>query len=156
LRAIVFSSKLCSFGASIGLFFVVLSGRSIYNQNSTQIPSIFFIMNTVKISALVSSEERQMIQARAAQSGLSLSKYLTITALTSMPDIETLKTLYLKAGEAHTLAHLVMDKQDNPAENSVEEIQTDLADLIQAITRIHALTKELMDSPHAGKAIQRT
>ena len=113
-------------------------------------------MKSVKISALVSSEERQIIQARAAQSGLSLSKYLTVTALTSMPDVATLKTLYLKAGEAHTLAHLVMDKQENPAENSVAEIKADLADLIQVMDRIHALTKELMDSPHAGKAIQGT
>jgi hypothetical protein len=113
-------------------------------------------MNTVKISALVTSEERQIIQARALQSGLSLSKYLTVTALASVPEIETLKTLYFKAGEAHTLANLVMNKQGDPAENSIEDINADLADLIQVVDRIHALTKELIDFPHAGKAIQRT
>ncbi len=115
-----------------------------------------FKMNTVKISALVTPEERQMIQARAVQSGLSLSKYLAVTALVSMPEIETLKTLYLKAGEAHTLANLVMNKQGDPAENSVKDINADLADLIQVVARIHTLTKELIDFPHAGKAIQRT
>ncbi len=114
-------------------------------------------MNTVKISVCVSPEERQFIRDQATAAGLSLSQYMSAIALGSRIDHpRTLQSLYLKAGEAHTLANLVMNKQGDPAENSVEDINADLADLIQVVARIHALTKELIDFPHAGKAIQRT
>ena len=107
---------------------------------------LFSKMNTVKISVCVSPEERQVIKAQAASAGLSLSQYMGTIALCSRLDHPSvLQSLYLKAGEAHTLAHLVLTKYGNPSENSVEDINADFADLIQVIAGIHALTKELID-----------
>ena len=107
---------------------------------------LFPKMNTVKISVCVSPEERQVIKAQAAVAGLSLSQYMGTIALCSRLDHSSvIQSLYLKAGEAHTLAHLVLTKYGNPSENSVEDINADFADLIQVIARIHALTKELID-----------
>ena len=101
-------------------------------------------MSTVKISAWVSSTERQTIQEQAAASGLSMSKYISVTALSSMPQIKTLQSLYLKAGEAHTLAHLVLEKYRGQPQSPIEDIELDLADLIQVITKMHTLLKELI------------
>jgi len=101
-------------------------------------------MSTVKISAWVSSIERQTIQAQAAASGLSMSQYISVTALSSMPQIEVLQSLYLKAGEANTLTHLVLEKYRDPVQYPIEDIELDLTDLIQVTTRIHTLLKELI------------
>ena len=93
-------------------------------------------MNTVKISVCVSPEERQVIKAQAAVAGLSLSQYMGTIALCSRLDHSSvIQSLYLKAGEAHTLAHLVLTKYGNPSENSVEDINADFADLIQVIAK---------------------
>ena len=101
-------------------------------------------MSTVKISAWVSSIERQTIQAQAAASGLSMSQYISVTALSSMPQIEVLQLLYLKAGEANTLTHLVLEKYRDPVQYSIEDIELDLTDLIQVTAKIHTLIKELI------------
>jgi hypothetical protein len=101
-------------------------------------------MSTVKISAWVSSIERQTIQERAAASGLSMSQYISVTALSSMPQIEVLQSLYLKAGEAHTLANLVLEKYRGQPQYPIEEVELDLTDLIQVTTKIHTLLKELI------------
>ena len=73
-----------------------------------------------------------------------MSQYITVTALSSMPQIEALQSLYLKAGEAHTLAHLVLDKYREQTQDAIEDIELDLTDLIQVTTSIHTLIKELI------------
>jgi hypothetical protein len=103
-------------------------------------------MNTVKISVCVSPEERQVIKAQAAAAGLSLSQYMGTIALGSRLDHpRTLQSLYLKAGEALTLADLVLEQYRLPdRETGTDNLLGDLADLLVITTEIKALTKDLL------------
>jgi hypothetical protein len=103
-------------------------------------------MNTVKISVWVSSEERQFLKDRAADAGLSLSKYLgTIGHISRSDHTKTIQSLYLKAGEAQTLADLVREQYHNQiAQNHDENLEGDIADLLTVTIDLRALIKDLL------------
>ena len=101
-------------------------------------------MNTVKISVWVSSEERQFLKGRAAEAGLSLSKYLgTIAHRPRLHNSQQIQSLYLKAGEAQTLADLVLEEYQTSTHTD-ENVAGDLADLLTVTTQIRALIKDLL------------
>ena len=103
-------------------------------------------MNTVKISVWVSSEERQFLKGRAAEAGLSLSKYLgTIAHIPRPHNNNQIQSIYLKAGEAQTLADLVLEEYHHQIPtNPDENFAGDLADLLTVTTQIRALIKDLL------------
>ena len=101
-------------------------------------------MNTVKVSVWVSSEERQFLKSRAAEAGLSLSKYLgTIAHIPRPHNSQQIQSLYLKAGEAQTLADLVLEEYQTSTQTD-ENLAGDLADLLTVTTQIRALIKDLL------------
>ncbi len=103
-------------------------------------------MNTVKISVCVSPEEREFIRDKANAAGLSLSQYMSAIALGSRIDHpRTLQSLYLKAGEALTLADLVVEQySQKDSKTAADNLPGDLADLLAITIEIKALTKDLL------------
>lgn len=103
-------------------------------------------MNTVKISVCVSPEDRQFIRDKATAAGLSLSQYMSTIALGSRIDRpRIIQSLYLKAGEAMTLADLVVEQYgQKDSKAAAANLPGDLADLLAITTEIKALTKDLL------------
>lgn len=97
-------------------------------------------MKTVKLSAWVTPAQRQSIKDRAARAGLSVSEYLTASALAARLDHhQALWQIYNQAGEAHTLASLTIERCLS------SNVSDELTELLAVTEQMRLIIQQLLE-----------